>query len=145
MSLSVDFERCRSKSYLLSIPFSFAPGENDGKATVTVARFVQERLDQATGSGDRGAFHLQLRPCYLRGDGPMLTSLIVSLWLSWAISSGRSASRNGIIGSSSKRFCHWPMIRVLLPMEKCALSGLETVWNHLESTLCANDCLSSLL
>ena len=143
LSLGVDLERRHSESYLLGIPFSFAPGEEDGEATLAVARFVQEwldrRLDQVIAARSTFSFGLDLFGATIHGfepDGQFVA------WLGqfqWARRFGERDYQ--LIFKSILQLTDDP----LLPMEKCALGGLETVRGYPENTLVRDKCFVASL
>lgn len=143
LSLGVDLERRHSESYLLGIPFSFAPGEEDGEATLAVARFVQEwldrRLDQVIAARSTFSFGLDLFGATIHGfepDGRFVA------WLGqfqWARRFGEPDYQ--LIFKSILQLSDDP----LLPMEKCALGGLETVRGYPENTLVRDECFVASL
>jgi hemolysin activation/secretion protein len=143
LSLGVDLERRHSESYLLGIPFSFAPGEEDGEATLAVARFVQEwldrRLDQVIAARSTFSFGLDLFGATIHGfepDGQFVAWLGQFQW----------ARR---FGERDYQLIFKSILQLtddsLLPMEKCALGGLETVRGYPENTLVRDECFVASL
>lgn len=142
-ALGVNLERRHSESFLLGIPFSFAPGEDNGEATITVARFVQEWLDRrlnqviaarstvSVGLDAFGATTHAREP-----DGQFVS------WLGqfqWARRFGERDYQ--LFFKSILQLASDP----LLPMEKCALGGLETVRGYPENTLVRDRCFVASL
>lgn len=143
LSMSLNLERRHSESSLLGIPFSFAPGEEDGQATVTVARFVQEwldrRLDQVIAARSTFSFGLDAFGATVNAyepDGQFVTWLGQ---LQWARRFGEQAYQ--LIFKAILQLADDP----LLPMEKCALGGLETVRGYPENTLVRDNCFVASL
>ena len=144
LSLGLNLERRHSESYLLGIPFPFAPGEEeDGQATVTVARFVQEwldrRLDQVIAARSTFSFGLDAFGATVHGfepDGQFVA------WLGqfqWARRFGERDYQ--VIFKSNLQLADDP----LLPMEKCALGGMDTVRGYPENTLVRDECFVASL
>ena len=144
LSLGLNLERRHSESYLLGIPFPFAPGEEeDGQATVTVARFVQEGLDrrlhQVIAARSTFSFGLDAFGATVHGfepDGQFLA------WLGqfqWARRFGERDYQ--LIFKSILQLANDP----LLSMEKCALGGFETVRGYPANTLVRDECFVASL
>lgn len=143
LSLGMNLERRHSESFLLGIPFSFAPGEENGQATVTVARFVQEwldrRLDQVIAARSTFSFGLDALGATVHGfepDGRFVA------WLGqfqWAHRFGERDYQ--AIFKANLQLTDDP----LLPMEKCALGGIETVRGYPENTLVRDECFVASL
>lgn len=143
LSLGVHLERRHSESFLLGIPFSFAPGEEDGQATVTAARFVQEwldrRLNQVIAARSSFSFGLDAFGATVHGfepDGRFVA------WLGqfqWARRFGERDYQ--VIFKSNLQLVDDP----LLPMEKCALGGMDTVRGYPENTLVRDECFVASL
>jgi len=142
-ALGMNLERRQSKSFLLDNPFSFAPGEINGKATITVARFVQEWLDRdidqvmavrSTFSFGLDAFGSTVNA--LEPDGQFVS------WLGQLQYARRFGERgHQLIFKSIAQLTSNP----LLPMEKCALGGMETVRGYPENTLVRDRCFVASL
>jgi hemolysin activation/secretion protein len=143
LSLGVNLERRRSESFLLGIPFSFGPGEVDGEATVTAARFIQEWLDRrlnqvitarSTFSVGLDAFGATINPW--EPDGQFVSWLGQFQW-------GRRFGERDyqLLFKSIAQLTDDP----LLPMEKCALGGMETVRGYPENTLVRDRCFVTSL
>lgn len=141
--LGLNLERRHSESYLLGIPFSFAPGEEDGEATLTVARFVQEwldrRLDQVIAARSTFSFGLDLFGATIHGFEPDGQFVAWLGQLQWARRFGERDYQ--LIFKSILQLTDDP----LLPMEKCALGGLETVRGYPENTLVRDECFVASL
>lgn len=143
LSLGVNLERRHSESFLLGIPFSFAPGEESGQATLTVARFVQEwldrRLNQVVAARSTFSIGLDAFGATIHGfepDGRFVA------WLGqfqWARQFGERDYQ--VIFKSNLQLANDP----LLPMEKCALGGMDTVRGYPENTLVRDECFIASL
>lgn len=143
LSLGANLEWRRSESFLLDIPFSFAPGEIDGKATLTVARFVQEWLDRQPDQviAARSTFSLGLDAAGATvggfgPDGRFVAWLGQFQWARRFGERGHQAIFRSILQVSDDP---------LLSMEKCALGGLETVRGYPENTLVRDRCFVASL
>lgn len=144
LSLGVNVERRHSESYLGGFPFSFAPGEGDeGQATLAVARLIQEwldrRLDQVIAARSTFSFGFD-------GFGATVNALEPDsrfiAWLGqfqWARRFGESDQQ--FIFKSNVQWANQP----LLPMEKCALGGMNTVRGYPENTLVRDQCFNASL
>lgn len=142
-ALGVNLERRHSESFLLGMPFSFAPGEDNGEATITVARFVQEWLDRrlnqviaarSTASVGLDAFGATIHA--REPDGQFVSWLGQFQWVR------RFGERDyQLLFKSVLQLANDP----LLPMEKCALGGLETVRGYPENTLVRDRCFVASL
>lgn len=142
-ALGVNLERRHSESFLLGIPFSFAPGENNGEATITVARFVQEWLDRHLSQviAARSTFSVGLDAFGATIHAREPDGQFVS-WLGqfqWARRFGERDYQ--LLFKSILQLANDP----LLPMEKCALGGLETVRGYPENTLVRDRCFVASL
>lgn len=144
LSLGLNLERRHSESYLLGIPFPFAPGEEeDGQATVTVARLVQEgldrRLDQVIAARSTFSFGLDAFGATVHGfepDGQFLA------WLGQFQWARRFGDRDyQLIFKSILQLANDP----LLSMEKCALGGMDTVRGYPANTLVRDECFVASL
>ena len=144
LSLGVNVERRHSESYLGDIPFSFAPGENEnGQATIAVARWIQEwldrRLDQVIAARSTFSFGLDAFGATINAlepDGRFIA------WLGqfqWAQRFGERDYQ--ILFKSNLQLANQP----LLPMEKCALGGMNTVRGYPENTLVRDQCFNASL
>ncbi len=144
LSLGVNVERRHSESYLGGFPFSFAPGEGDeGQATLAVARLIQEwldrRLDQVIAARSTFSFGFDgfgATVNALEPDGRFIA------WLGqfqWARRFGESDQQ--FIFKSNVQWANQP----LLPMEKCALGGMNTVRGYPENTLVRDQCFNASL
>jgi len=143
LALGVNLERRHSESYLLGIPFSFAPGEINGEATLAVARLIQEwldrRLDQVIAARSTFSFGLDLAGATVHDfepDGRFVA------WLGqfqWARRFGERDYQ--IIFKTNLQLTDDP----LLPMEKCALGGMNTVRGYPENTLVRDRCFMTSL
>jgi hemolysin activation/secretion protein len=141
--LGVNLERRHSKSYLLGIPFSFAPGEEDGEATLAVTRLVQEWLDRSVDQvmAARSTFSFGLDALGatihdVEPDGRFIA------WLGqfqWARRFGERDYQ--VIFKTNLQLTDDP----LLPMEKCAMGGMETVRGYPENTLVRDRCFMASL
>lgn len=143
LALGLNLERRQSQSYLLGIPFSFAPGENDGKATVTAARFIQEWLDRdfdrVIAARSTFSFGLDAFGATVNDWGP--DGQFVS-WLGQFQWARRFGPRDYqlLFKSIAQATSH-----ALLPLEKCALGGMETVRGYPENTLVRDRCFVASL
>lgn len=143
LSLGVHLERRHSESFLLGIPFSFAPGEEDGQATVTSVRFVQEwldrRPDQVIAARSNFTFGLDAFGATVHGfepDGRFVA------WLGQFQWTRRFGERDyQIVFKSNLQLADDP----LLPIEKCALGGMDTVRGYPENTLVRDECFMASL
>ncbi len=143
LALGVNLERRHSESYLLGIPFSFAPGEEDGEATLAVTRLVQEwldrRVDQVIAARSTFSFGLDAMGATINDglpDGRFIA------WLGqfqWARRFGEQDYQ--VIFKSNLQLTDDP----LLPMEKCALGGMDTVRGYPENTLVRDRCFMASL
>ncbi|MEZ5575874.1 MAG: ShlB/FhaC/HecB family hemolysin secretion/activation protein [Candidatus Competibacteraceae bacterium] len=131
-------------SFLLGIPFSFAPGGESGQtSTLTVARFVQEwldrRLNQVVAARSTFSIGLDAFGATIHGfepDGRFVA------WLGqfqWARRFGERDYQ--MIFKSNLQLANDP----LLPMEKCALGGMDTVRGYPENTLVRDECFIASL
>lgn len=138
LSLGIDLERRNSKSYLLDIPFSFAPGEENGEATLAVTRLVQEwldrRLDQVIAARSTFSFGLDAMGATIHDSGPDGQFIAWLGQLQWARRFGERDYQ--VIFKSNLQLTDDP----LLPMEKCALGGMDTVRGYPENTLVRDRC-----
>ncbi len=144
LSMGFNVERRHSESYLGDIPFSFAPGENEnGQATIAVARWIQEWLDRqldqviaarSTFSFGFDAFGATVNT--LEPDGRFIAWLGQ---LQWAQRFGEQDYQ--LIFKSNLQLANQP----LLPMEKCALGGMNTVRGYPENTLVRDQCFNASL
>ena len=145
LSLGINMERRQSESsFLGGIPLPFTPDpENDGKATVALARLTQEwldrRLDQVIAARSTFSFGFDALGATVNAyepDGKFVA------WLGqfqWARRFGERDYQ--IIFKAILQLTDDP----LLPMEKCALGGLETVRGYPENTLVRDRCFVSSL
>lgn len=143
LSLGLNLERRHSESFLLGIPFSFAPGEENGEATVTVARFIQEWLDRRLNQviAARSTFSVGLdafdATVHAREpDGEFVSWLGQFQWARRFGERGHQLLFKGIAQLASNP---------LLPMEKCALGGMETVRGYPKNTLVRDRCFIASL
>ncbi|MCB1826527.1 MAG: ShlB/FhaC/HecB family hemolysin secretion/activation protein, partial [Candidatus Competibacteraceae bacterium] len=142
-ALGVNLERRHSESFLLGIPFSFAPGEDNGEATITVARFVQEWLDRRLNQviAARSTFSVGLDAFGATVNAREPDGQFVS-WLGQFQWARRFEERDyQLLFKSVLQLASDP----LLPMEKCALGGLETVRGYPENTLVRDRCFVASL
>ncbi|MDG4555214.1 MAG: ShlB/FhaC/HecB family hemolysin secretion/activation protein [Candidatus Competibacter sp.] len=143
LSLGVNLEWRHSESFLLGIPFSFAPGENNGEATVTVARFIQEWLDRGLNQviAARSTLSVGLDAFGATVGDRNPDGRFVS-WLGqfqWARRFGERDEQ--LLFKSILQLASDP----LLSMEKCALGGMETVRGYPENTLVRDRCFVASL
>ncbi|MBK8535527.1 MAG: ShlB/FhaC/HecB family hemolysin secretion/activation protein [Candidatus Competibacteraceae bacterium] len=143
-SLGMNLERRHSESYLGGTPFPFTSDkEDDGQATVALVRLDQEwldrRLDQVIAARSTFSFGLDAFGATVRAfepDGQFVA------WLGqfqWARRFGERDYQ--VIFKAILQLADDP----LLPMEKCALGGLETVRGYPENTLVRDQCFVTSL
>lgn len=143
LSLGVNLERRHSESFLLGIPFSFAPGEESGQATVTAVRFVQEwldrRLNQVIAARSTFSFGLNAFGATIHGFEPDGRFIVWLGQFQWAQRFGERDYQ--VLFKSNLQLADDP----LLPMEKCALGGMDTVRGYPENTLVRDECFIASL
>lgn len=145
LSLGMNLERRHSESsFLGGIPLPFTPDqEDDGQATVTVARFVQEwldrRLDQVIAARSTFSFGFDAFGATVNAYEPDGQFVAWLGQLQWARRFGERDYQ--VIFKAILQLADDP----LLPMEKCALGGLETVRGYPENTLVRDDCFVASL
>ena len=143
LSLGLDVERRHSESYLLGIPFSFAPGEENGEATLAVTRLVQEWLDrsvdQVLAARSTFSFGLDVWGATAHDFEPDGQFIAWLGQLQWARRFGERGYQ--AILKSNMQLSDDP----LLPMEKCALGGMDTVRGYPENTLVRDRCFMASL
>lgn len=140
LDLSVFAQRRHTRSALLGIPFSFSPGQRQGKADVTVLRFIQDW----TSSNSRQA--LAVRSTFSLGidalgatvnsgstpDGRFLS------WLGQVHHARRLPVLSGqLIVRGDLQLSADP----LLTMERIAVGGSETVRGYREDALVADNAM----
>jgi hemolysin activation/secretion protein len=143
LALGLNLERRHSESFLGGIPFPFAPGEEDGEATITAARFIQEWLDRRISQviAARSTLSIGLNAFGSTVNAWEPDGQFVS-WLGqfqWARRFGERDYQ--LLFKSIVQLTDDP----LLPMEKCALGGLETVRGYPENTLVRDRCFVTSL
>ncbi|MCB1919793.1 MAG: ShlB/FhaC/HecB family hemolysin secretion/activation protein [Candidatus Competibacteraceae bacterium] len=142
-SLGLNLERRHSESYWFNGPYSFAPGEIDGRATISVARFVQEWLDRGV---DQVVAARSTLSFGLDAFGATVSSFEPDgEFISW-LGQFQYARRFGeqdyqLIFKSIAQVTN----NALLPMEKCALGGMDTVRGYPENTLVRDRCFVASL
>ncbi|CAK0768286.1 putative Outer membrane protein, OMP85 family [Gammaproteobacteria bacterium] len=143
LTLGANLEWRHSKSTLLGYPFSFAPGEVNGEATVAVARFSQEwldrRLDQVIAARSTISAGLDAGNATIHSGGPDSRFWAWLGQFQWAKRFGARDYQvifkaNGQWASDS-----------LLSMEKCALGGIDTVRGYPGNTLVRDQCFNTSL
>jgi hemolysin activation/secretion protein len=143
LALGLNLERRHSESFLGGIPFPFAPGEEDGEATITAARFIQEWLDRRISQviAARSTLSIGLNAFGSTVNAWEPDGQFVS-WLGqfqWARRFGERDYQ--LLFKSIVQLTDDP----LLPMEKCALGGMETVRGYPENTLVRDRCFVTSL
>ena len=145
LSFGMNLERRHSESsFLGGIPLPFTPDqEEDGQATVMVARFVQEwldrRLDQVIAARSTFSFGFDAFGATVNAYEPDGQFVAWLGQLQWARRFGERDYQ--VIFKAILQLADDP----LLPMEKCALGGLETVRGYPENTLVRDDCFVASL
>lgn len=137
-SLGLTFNRRRSKTFLLGRRFSFSPGVNNGKSDVSVLRFSQEwlkrSLDQVIaarstiswGMGILGATENSSDP-----DGKYLAWLGQFQWLRRFGERDYQALFRADVQLAEDG---------LLPLEQCAVGGIDTVRGYRINQLVRDNC-----
>lgn len=145
LSFGMNLERRHSESsYLGGIPLPFTSNEEDnGQATVALMRFTQEwldrQMDQVIAARSTFSFGFDVFGATVNAyepDGQFVA------WLGqfqWARRFGEQDYQ--VIFKAILQLADDP----LLPMEKCALGGLETVRGYPENTLVRDDCFITSL
>jgi hemolysin activation/secretion protein len=139
LNLSVELEHRHSRTYVLGQPYSFAPGVIDGESKVTVLHFVQEWLDRSQSEV------LSLRSDFKFGidmfDATKNSNLPDGEFVAWS-GQAQWIKRLNTLGSSL--YLRALVQRTnddLLPSEKAAIGGMETVRGYRESTLTRDQAL----
>lgn len=142
-SLGINLERRHSESYLMGIPFSFAPGEENGEATLAVTRLVQEwldrRVDQVIAARSTFSFGLDAMGATIHDTDPDGQFIAWMGQFQWAQRFGERHYQ--VIFKSNLQLTNDP----LLPMEKCALGGMDTIRGYPENTLVRDECFVASL
>lgn len=144
LALGLNLERRQSQSYLGNDLFSFIdPYELSGKDTLTATRFIQEWLDRgfqqviaarSTLSVGLDAFGATVNT--LEPDGEFIS------WLGQFQYARRFGERDyQLLFKSIAQLAN----NALLPMEKCALGGMDTVRGYPENTLVRDRCFVASL
>lgn len=141
LNLSAELEYRHVRTFLLGQPFSFAPGVVDGESKVTVLHFVQEWLTRSQSEV------FSLRSDFKFGlywfdatinddqpDGKFVAWLGQAQWIKRLHTLGSALYLRALIQRTNDG---------LLPSEKVAIGGMETVRGYRESILTRDQALVS--
>ena len=139
LNFLIELEHRHARTSLLGVPYSFAPGVIDGESKVTVLHFVQEWMNRTQSE------ILSLRSDFKFGidmfDATKSSNLPDGEFVAWS-GQAQWIKRLELIDSSVHlRALVQRTNNDLLPSEKVAIGGMETVRGYRESTLTRDQAL----
>jgi len=133
LALELNLSRRRSRTFLLGEPFSFSPGVRDGESNVTAIRFSQEwqyrARDQAFLVLSTFSHGIDALGATINSSGPDGEFFAWHGFAQWA--RRFSESGFGLYVRVESQFAFDP----LLPLEKFAIGGFDTVRGYRENLL----------
>lgn len=143
ISMGLSLERRHNETFLLGIPFSFSPGAHDGESTVAVARVFQQWLERDVNQvmAGRSTFSIGFDGwgSTVNSDAPDSRFLAWLGQFQWA----RRFDEHGnqLLFRTDMQFSN----DGLLPMEKFAVGGAETVRGYRQNLLVRDNAIVASL